>query len=104
MKDDKAYLDAGLTLPALAERLAMPRNRPSRLLNEAIGKSYNDYVNEYRVQEAKGLLSSPEKGLDVLSVAFESGFNPKATFYAAFKKVAGMTPNEFRASISCPKG
>jgi AraC-like DNA-binding protein len=104
MEKDKAFLEAGLTLPALAERLAMPRNRLSRLLNEAAGKSFNDFINEYRVGEAKGLLSSPDKGLDVLSVAFESGFNSKATFYAAFKKVAGMTPNEFRASISRPKG
>lgn len=103
MESEKAFLDPELTLPSLAERLGMPRNRLSRLLNEAIGKSYADFVNDYRIEEAKALLSSPGRGMDVLGVAFESGFNSKATFYSAFKRVTGMAPNEYRASLASPE-
>ncbi len=98
MEEGKAYLDPDLTLTALADKLGMPRNRLSRLINETIGKSYNDFINGYRVKESKALLESADPGMDVLGVAFESGFNSKATFYAAFKRMTGMTPSEYRAS------
>jgi AraC-like DNA-binding protein len=62
-----------------------------------MNKSFFDFVNEYRVQEAKKLLSSPQYGhYSVYGIALDAGFNSKSAFYAAFGKYAGMSPSEFR--------
>lgn len=102
MTRGKAYLDPDLTLPALAAMLGMPRNRLSRLVNEGLGKGFNVYVNECRVEEAKRLLAARGLEMDILSIAYESGFNSKAAFYAAFKRATGMAPTEYRAALAFP--
>lgn len=55
------------------------------------------FINEYRVEEAKHLLRHPSDA-SILDIAFDAGFNSKATFNAAFKKSTGSTPTEFRSS------
>jgi len=97
MRREKPYLDAELSLPRLAELLRMPRNRLSQLLNESLDRKFTDFINEYRVEEAKRLLlGSSDAG--ILDIAFDAGFNSKATFNAVFKKSTGSTPTEFKSS------
>lgn len=97
MENDKLYQEAELTLPQIAEKLQVPVYQASLALNEGIGKKFYDLVNEYRVQEAKRLLSDPRnRNFTILSVGFEAGFNSKTTFNTVFKKFTGQTPTEYR--------
>lgn len=97
MTQQKPYTDGELTLPKLAEQIALSPQHLSQLLNERCGQSFSDFVNSYRIAEAKRLLTDPaKKHYSILAIAEEVGFNSKSTFNAAFKKHAGMTPSDFR--------
>lgn len=97
MGKEKPYLEMELTLPELSNRLSLSPNHLSQVINGELKKSFFDFVNEYRVEEAKKLLLSPEfRHFSILGVAMEAGFNSKNAFYSAFKKFTGMTPSKFR--------
>ena len=97
MEADKAYLDPELTLPELSKRLAVSPNHLSQVINGELNKAFFDFINEFRVQEAKKLLRSPEaRHLSILGIAMDAGFNSKNAFYLSFKKCTGMTPSQYR--------
>jgi AraC-like DNA-binding protein len=97
MEQDKAFLDQELDLPQLARRLHMSSHDLSYLLNAGFGESFFQFVNRYRVAEAKILLLSPNhRHLNVLGVAYEAGFNSKTTFNTTFKKFTGQSPTQFQ--------
>ena len=95
--DDKPYLNPELTISDVASRLNISAKYLSQVINETIGKNFYDFINSYRIEEAKKQLN---EGLDskktVLEVLYESGFNSKSAFNNAFKKQTGFTPTEFR--------
>jgi AraC-like DNA-binding protein len=97
MTQEKPFTDGALTLPKLAEQIALSPQHLSQILNERCGQSFSDFVNSYRIAEAKRLLTDPaKKHYSILAIAEEVGFNSKSTFNAAFKKHAGTTPSDFR--------
>ncbi len=97
MDSMKPYLKAELTLMELAAQLPVSPHNLSQVFNCDIKKSFFDFVNEYRVREAKKLLSSPEYShYSILAIALDAGFNSKSAFYTAFGKQVGMAPSEFR--------
>ena len=96
MEKEKPHLEPDLTLPGLAERLNINRNDLSRVINEATGQNFYDFINKYRVEAVKRLMQDPgKKHLTLLALAFEAGFNSKATFNIAFKKHTSLTPREY---------
>jgi AraC-like DNA-binding protein len=97
METEKPYVDGELTLPKLAERLSIPAPHLSQIINERLQQNFFDFVNTYRVEEAKRRLLDPAKQhYSVLAIAEEVGFNSKSSFNAVFKKHVQMTPSEFR--------
>jgi AraC-like DNA-binding protein len=97
METEKPYIDGELTLPKLAERLSIPAPHLSQTINECLRQNFFDFVNTYRVEEAKRRLLDPAKQhYSVLAIAEEVGFNSKSSFNAVFKKHVQMTPSEFR--------
>lgn len=89
--------DPDLSLPALAERLSIPRNDLSYIINKKTGGNFFDFINSYRVEEVKRLLLRSDKdNLTLLAIALEAGFNSKATFNAVFKALAKCTPSQFK--------
>jgi YesN/AraC family two-component response regulator len=65
-------------------------------INTAHQKNFNDFINSYRVQEVKQMLEAGKhKTLSLLGIGLDAGFNSKATFNRVFKKLTGMTPNEY---------
>lgn len=97
MVAQQVYLDANLALPRLAKMLGCSAPKLSQFLNDNLSKSFNDYVNGYRIDYAKHLLQSEEVlKMDVL--AERSGFNSLSTFYTAFKKHTQLTPAKFKAT------
>ncbi|ALO45758.1 helix-turn-helix domain-containing protein [Pseudohongiella spirulinae] len=94
MEHDRLFLDASLSLPRLARHISRSANHISQTLNETMGVNFFDYVNRYRVNAAKEQLQNTDD--TVLDIAMNVGFNAKSSFYTAFKKETGITPNQFR--------
>lgn len=94
---EKGYLDCNLSLDSIAEKLALSKSYLSRIFNAEMGKSFPDYVNELRVEEAKNYLRNPEfANYTLIAIGLEAGFNSKTAFNIAFKKFTGKTPSQFR--------
>lgn len=97
MARERVYLRDDLTLPKLSRMARCPVNHLSQVINAGFGVSFFDFLNGYRIEEAKRLLRQPGRcGNSVLDVAFAVGFNSTSTFYTAFKKANGQTPAEYR--------
>lgn len=90
------YLNRELNLDILAKEVALNKHDLSRILNEQIGKSFSEFINEYRISKAKRLLEEGSSHLNMLGIAFESGFNNKASFNTSFKRYTGMTPSQYK--------
>lgn len=97
MEVEQVYLDPDLSLKQLAQRLHVHYNYLSRIINESIGKSFNDYINSYRIREARKRLCDPvHSSRTVLEIAYDTGFYSKSVFNTAFKKFTGMTPSQYK--------
>lgn len=97
MKTEKLYLDPDLDLQSLSDRTGINRNDISQILNVHAGKSFSDFLGEFRINEVVRLFEDPGSSrLTILDIAFASGFNSKATFNLVFKKMKGMSPSEYR--------
>jgi AraC-like DNA-binding protein len=96
IQSEKLYLNSELTLPELAKKLQINVNQLSKIINEGIGQNFNDYINQYRVEAVINQFQSGEHlKHTLLGIALDCGFNSKATFNRAFKKVKGTTPSDF---------
>jgi AraC-like DNA-binding protein len=96
MEERKLFLNPTLTLLEMADLLKLNSKTLSRHINTGFGKSFNDFINSYRVEEVKGRLTSSElKKSTILGIAMESGFNSKTTFNRIFRDFTGMAPSDF---------
>ena len=95
MKREKPYLDNELRLVHLADQVGFSTHLLSKVINKKAGKSFNHFVNEYRLEEAERLLQK-DSNQYVKSIYFDVGFNNKATFYKAFKKKHQCTPSQYK--------
>jgi AraC-like DNA-binding protein len=97
MEEKKPYLVAGLSISELAKELGCPPRALSQVINSRMRKNFVDFINSYRVEEAKKLLSiSGSNGKTVLEIAYESGFNSKSVFNKAFRKHVGAPPKDLK--------
>ncbi|MDP3393226.1 AraC family transcriptional regulator [Sediminibacterium sp.] len=95
--EEKMYRNSELTLTDLANHLGTNPSLLSKIINRSFGKNFNDYVNQYRVLEVKEKLANPANAhLTIMSLAYDAGFNSKATFNRAFKKFTGDSPKTYQ--------
>ena len=97
MDTHKPYLDENCSLHSLALQTNIPEYQLSKLLNIHGGKSFADFINDYRVKEAVIYLqdrSEQQKKID--TIALECGFGSRSTFYRAFEKVYSVSPAIYR--------
>lgn len=99
MSDERPYLDPSLTLTDLTRAVGVNSTVLSHLINKGFEKNFNDFINEYRINEVKSRLRATDDET-MLAIAFESGFNSKATFNRAFKKFTGRTPREYQEDLT----
>jgi AraC-like DNA-binding protein len=96
MENEKLFLDNDLNLPAVAEKLGVSIHETSFLINETTKDNFYNFINKYRVEEAKKLLASSKMDeLNILGIAFASGFNSKTTFNTTFKRIVGISPSQY---------
>lgn len=101
MDNERPYLDPELSLTDLARRLKTNTSVLSPVINAGTGKNFNDFVNQYRIEAFKRQALDPaSQHLSLLGIALDCGFNSKATFNRAFRKLTGQSPREFVESTS----
>jgi AraC-like DNA-binding protein len=97
MEEKKPHLDTFLNINQLARRLNIQPRHLSQILNESLHQNFYDFVNSYRIEEAKKmLLDSSNEKTTVLEVLLDVGFNSKSAFNRTFKKNTGLTPSQFK--------
>jgi len=96
LSEHEPYLSSDLSLRSLASQLDIHPNQLSWLLNNNMGKNYNEFINSYRIEAFKDRAKDPNNAhLTIEGLAYESGFNSKTVFNTYFKKETGLTPKQF---------
>ncbi len=95
LQKDDWFRDPSLKLADVAKALHILPHTLSQVLNDNMGKSFPQYLNEQRIEAAKKMLLS-DTGLTLESIGYDCGFNSKSTFYSTFKKLTGITPAAFQ--------
>ncbi len=98
-EEDKIYRNNAICLDILSDYIQDNRYKVSQVINTYFSKNFYSFLNEYRIREAKKLLVS-EPTLSVKAIMYEVGFNSKNSFYSAFKKITGLSPNDYRAATN----
>lgn len=98
MLKDCIYRDPNLTLTLLSKHIGVSTNYVSQTLNEKMGKSFFEFVSDYRIAEAIPMVMQADQS--VLAIAYEVGFNSRSAFYTAFKRKTGLTPSAYKAQNS----
>ena len=97
MLEDKIYCNADLTLDQLSEAVNIPSRKLSQIIKAHYGKNFYEFVNTFRVEEAKRLLTAPEyRDRTIMEVYLDAGFNSKSVFNTFFKSVVKITPSQFK--------
>ncbi|WP_128543222.1 helix-turn-helix domain-containing protein [Larkinella soli] len=97
MIEKAVYKNPDLKLHELSREIQISGHQLSALLNEHLGKNFTTYVNEFRIAEACRMMTT-EPRFTLEAIGYEVGFNSKSTFFAAFKKIKGVTPSNYQSS------
>ena len=100
MNEERLFLNPSITLPQIAEKLDIAPCYVSQIINETFQQNFRDFVNKYRIEESKRLLTQKNQYLNIMGIALDAGFNSKSAFNSAFKKHTGITPKEFKKRVT----
>lgn len=95
LESEHPYFDQSFKLIDVARVVPLNRTYLSRIFNEGIGRSFNDYIRDLRMAEAKRLLVA-EPTMTIADIAERCGFAGHSSFLRSFVQFAGMTPREYR--------
>nr|WP_294922351.1 helix-turn-helix domain-containing protein [uncultured Flavobacterium sp.] len=100
-KELHIYTDSTLNREKIAEKLGISAGYVSQIVNTITEDNFANYINQYRVEAVKKMISNSDyENYNLLTMGLESGFTSKATFYKAFKKHTGQTPNEYKIALN----
>lgn len=101
MNTSGIWKDNELSIAKVADQSGISRHYVTQILNQYLQKNFNTFVNEYRIEYAKKLMNSEKyRNWSIVAIAYESGFNSKATFNSFFKKYTSMTPTEYKNQVT----
>jgi len=96
MEAEKPYLNPEISLSELADKIGVTRNQLSGIINQNHQVNFYEFINHYRILEVKRLMADPaNKNLKLISLAYDAGFNSKASFNRIFKQMTEMTPSQY---------
>lgn len=105
MVSERPFLDSELRINRLSKELDVPVNHLSQVINQELNKNFSEFVNSYRVEEARKIIAAQKHcKLNLLEVALEVGFNNKTSFLNAFKKNLQMSPSSYKKSLLIETG
>ncbi len=100
VKTNCYYRDPELSLVSLAEKLELTTHELSRIINTVLKKSFNDFINEYRVADVVRKMQAPAYDhITLMGIAYDAGFNSKSAFHRIFKEKTGKSPAEYKADL-----
>lgn len=101
IQSEKLYLDSNLNLDKVSELTSITSHQISSIINEQTGHNFNNYINQFRITEAKQLLRADvSQRFTISSIAYDVGFNSLSSFNSAFKKFENTTPSKFRNALN----
>ena len=101
MATERPHLNSDINLELLSRNMKVSPEYLSSILNSRLNQSFFDFINHYRVEEFKQLCKDPgKKNLTLISLAYDSGFNSKATFNRVFKREMNCTPSVYYSRVS----
>ena len=92
----KLYKNPDLKIGDLSDELGASARNTSALINSFYNSNFYDFINSYRIEEAKKLLENEDEDVTILAILYEAGFNSKSVFNTVFKKMVGCTPSSYR--------
>lgn len=93
----KLYLESQINLERFSEQIGLRARDVSSIINSHYNSNFFEFMNGYRVEEAKRLLTADENKDDtILDIIYKSGFNSQSAFHRFFKRIVGVTPSEYR--------
>jgi AraC-like DNA-binding protein len=99
MSQCKPYLNSELDLDALAKAIEVQPKTLSQVINQILGNNFSEYINSYRIEEAKLLIhNNTDNHLTIMEVMYDVGFNSRSVFNTAFKNKTGVTPSQYKAN------
>lgn len=101
IQGEKLFQKTDLSLNQLALAMQLHPNQLSALIKQHFQKNFREFINAYRVENAKALLLDPDaERWTIEAIASESGFQSRSAFYQAFKTIEGVTPTQFKKSAT----
>ncbi len=99
IESNELYKKEQLTLTELSKRLDTNPKYLSQAINHHLNFSFVDFINNYRVEEAKKqILDAKNASLTLEAIGIMAGVKSKSAFFRAFKKATNITPNQFLKS------
>jgi len=100
MNMEKPHLNPDLTIETLAEQLQCSPRKLSQVLNNELDANFFNFINTYRIEEAKIQLGNPQQQeRTILEILYDVGFNNKSAFNRVFKEYTHLTPTQYRKSV-----
>ncbi|MBS1504144.1 MAG: helix-turn-helix domain-containing protein, partial [Bacteroidetes bacterium] len=100
MEANSYHREPELTLSSLAEQFGMHPHELSRIINIALKKNFNDFINEYRIRDVITQMQEPAYDrMTLVGIAFECGFNSKSTFNRTFREMTGTSPAAYKKDL-----
>lgn len=100
MAEDNHFKNPSLTLPVVARDLKLSVHLISQVINEQLKQNFNDFLNSYRIEAAKNMLTDrAHDHLTIASIAYDCGFNSLSAFNNAFRKFSNMSPSQYRSKM-----
>jgi AraC-like DNA-binding protein len=96
METKKPFLNSLFGIQDLSKLVSIPYWHISRIINEQLNQNFFEFINHYRIEEAKQKILEVKESRSMLEIAYDVGFNSKSAFNSAFKKITGQTPSQFR--------
>ncbi len=98
---DKLYIEPNVSLSSISKLISKSTQKTSEVINQYAKQNFNDFINYYRIQDAKKMLVGDDsKNHTISAIAFDSGFSSLSSFNSAFKKFEGTTPSLYRKNNS----
>ncbi len=99
MQEKQVFCENLLTKERVAEMLQTNRTYLSQVINEVYGKSFTQYINDLRIEEAIRRLDRPDNRRALRLIGQDLGFNSPTTFNTQFQQRTGMTPAQYRQKV-----